>query len=123
MKTYMYIPDPEYYDVNKRFKRIAGKRPRRQGDVIPVPVNVEEAQCEKLPHLTLAEGEVTGHSHRIEDSNAALFKFNDKMYLKIQSEIGFLRHEEHKEIQIPQGDYEVIIQQDYEPSGWKKVQD
>ncbi|WP_449420638.1 hypothetical protein [Phormidium nigroviride] len=38
-------------------------QPIRQGDVILTPVEKTEGQ--KKPHLTLAEGEVTGHSHRI----------------------------------------------------------
>jgi hypothetical protein len=94
----------------------------RHGDVIIIPTNDEiEGDVEK--HLTLAEGEVTGHSHRIIDGDAALFKFNNKMYLKVQSKIATLVHEEHKALQIPQGEYEIIIQQDYEPSGWTRVQD
>ena len=36
--------------------------PIRQGDVILKVVNHQITGC-KLPHLTLAEGEVTGHSH------------------------------------------------------------
>ncbi len=38
-------------------------QPIRQGDVILLPVQQIEGQ--KLPHLTLAEGEVTGRKHRI----------------------------------------------------------
>ena len=38
-------------------------KPYRQGDVILVPV--KQAEGEKIQHLTLAQGEVTGHKHRI----------------------------------------------------------
>ncbi|MEG4812800.1 hypothetical protein QUA82_35915 [Microcoleus sp. F8-D3] len=38
-------------------------QPIRQGDVILTPV--PKIEGEKKPHLTLAEGEVTGHSHQI----------------------------------------------------------
>ena len=38
-------------------------QPIRQGDVILLPV--QETQGQKLSHLTLAEGQVTGHSHRL----------------------------------------------------------
>lgn len=95
----------------------------RHGDVIIRQVTEIPQEAKKENHLTLALGEITGHSHRIEDSAAALFKYNDKMYLRVQSDLGFLRHEEHKEIQIPKGDYEIIIQRDYTPKGWEKVID
>lgn len=98
------------------------KRAWRHGDVIIIETD-DKISGEKQKHLTLAEGEVTGHSHRIKDGIAGLFKFNEKTYLQVKSKIATLVHEEHKALQIPQGDYEIIIQQDYEPNGWKKVQD
>lgn len=97
----------------------------RHGDVIlipkPLPENAKEKKFEG--DVTLAYGEVTGHSHRISEGVAGVFEFDDKAYLKIQSELATLSHEEHKALQIPQGEYEIIIQKDYTPDGWKKVQD
>lgn len=94
----------------------------RHGDVILVPSAVPERATAKNG-LTLAEGEVTGHSHRISEGVAKMFKFDDRVYLRVTSERAALVHEEHKRIDLPAGDYEVIIQQDYEPEGWKKVID
>lgn len=97
----------------------------RHGDVL-----IE--RIEKLPpkknlteqkHLTLAEGEVTGHSHRISEGAGKLFKFDDRMFLKVQSEIATLVHEEHHALTLPQGDYEIKIQREYSPEGWRRVQD
>lgn len=93
----------------------------RHGDVLLIPVAKSEG--EKQNHLTLAEGEVTGHSHRITKGDATLFKFDEKFYLKVQSEIAVLDHEEHGKMELLRGDYEIIIQQDYEPTGWKNVID
>jgi hypothetical protein len=93
----------------------------RQGDVIIIPT--KELKGEQLKHLTLAEGEVTGHSHQISDGVAALFKFDDEMYLKVTSERATLSHEEHGPIELLQGDYKVIIQREYSPDGWKYVAD
>ncbi len=45
----------------------------RQGDVLIIPCDSSGAGC-KLDHLTLAEGEVTGHSHRISNGEAELFE-------------------------------------------------
>lgn len=98
------------------------KKNYRHGDVILVPSSVPD-KAEEKKGLTLAEGEVTGHSHRISEGMAQMFKFDSKVYLRVTSERAALVHEEHKRIDLPAGDYEVIIQQDYEPDGWKRVQD
>ncbi len=45
-------------------------KPIRQGDVLLIPA--QPIQGKSLNHLTLALGEVTGHSHRISDGNAEL---------------------------------------------------
>lgn len=57
----------------------------------------------KIKGGILAEGEVTGHSHRVDvdvfetDEKTRVFDVKDKTIVK---------HEEHKEIEIPQGEYE-----------------
>lgn len=96
-------------------------QPLRQGDVILLPVQQTEGQ--KLPHLTLAEGEVTGHKHQISDGHAELHEQNGTLYLRVLSETALLSHEEHQTIQIPQGSWMVRIQREYEPRGWKYVAD
>lgn len=95
----------------------------RHGDVILKRVDAIPANAAKQKHLTLAEGEVTGHSHRISTGQAALFKFDEKMYLEVTSKRSALVHEEHAKIELPSGCYEIFIQEDYSPEGWKKVQD
>ena len=87
----------------------------RQGDVILLPVQQTEGQ--KMPHLTLAEGEVTGHSHRISEGQAQLYEQKGTPYLRVFSEVATLTHEEHKAISIPQGSWMVRIQREYEPQG------
>ncbi|MDZ8068878.1 MAG: hypothetical protein RMY64_25125 [Nostoc sp. DedQUE08] len=96
-------------------------QPIRQGDVILLPVQQVEGQ--KIPHLTLAEGEVTGHKHRITEGNAELYEKDSTLYLRVFSESALLAHEEHKAISIPQGDWIVKIQREYEPEGWRYVAD
>lgn len=93
----------------------------RQGDVILLPVQQVEGQ--KIPHLTLAEGEVTGHKHRITEGKAELSENDSTLYLRVISESALLAHEEHKAISIPQGDWIVKIQREYEPEGWRYVAD
>jgi len=56
-------------------------KPIRQGDVILLPV--QQNQGQKLSHLTLAEGEVTGHKHRISEGQAELYEEDDPLYLRV----------------------------------------
>lgn len=97
------------------------KKIYRHGDVIIK--EVDGVKGERKDHLTLAEGEVTGHSHRISEGEASLFQFDEQVYLEIQSDLALLIHEEHSALQLPRGSYEVIIQREYEPDGWRYVAD
>lgn len=96
-------------------------QPIRQGDVILLPV--QQVEGEKLHHLTLAEGEVTGHKHRIKEGQAELYEKQGTLYLSVISEVALLNHEEHQAISIPQGIWMVRIQREYEPEGWRYVAD
>lgn len=98
-------------------------QPIRQGDVILISVKKSEDEGKKLPHLTLAEGEVTGHSHRISEGEAQLYEKDGTLYLRVLSQTATLTHEEHKAIQIPHGNWMVRIQREYEPEGWRYVTD
>lgn len=96
-------------------------QPIRQGDVLLLPTETIEGT--RLPHLTLAEGEVTGHRHRITIGQAELYEQNGTRFLKVASETATLTHEEHHPIQIPQGNWAIKIQREYEPEGWRYVAD
>ncbi|MBN3882531.1 MAG: hypothetical protein HWQ44_05940 [Nostoc sp. JL34] len=96
-------------------------QPIRQGDVILLPVQQVEGQ--KIPHLTLVEGEVTGHKHRITEGKAELSDKDGTLYLRVISDSALLAYEEHKAISIPQGHWMVKIQREYEPEGWRYVAD
>lgn len=96
-------------------------QPIRQGDVILLPV--QQSEGKKQSHLTLAEGEVTGHKHRIAEGQAQLYEKDGTLYLRVISETALLTHEEHKAISIPQGNWTIRIQREYEPEGWRYVAD
>ena len=104
-------------------------QPIRQGDVILLSLKQTDSTAyldhlgQRLPHITLAEGEVTGHSHRISEGKAELYEKDGTLYLRVLSEMATLTHEEHKAIQIPQGSWMVQIQREYEPDGWRYVAD
>jgi hypothetical protein len=94
----------------------------RQGDVLIIPSD-KLAKGTKLPHLTLAEGEVTGHRHRISSGEAGLYEREGVLYLRVISPTAILTHEEHVQVTIPQGNWEIRIQREYEPDGWRYVAD
>lgn len=96
-------------------------QPMRQGDVILTPA--PQIEGDKLTHLTLAEGEVTGHKHKISEGEAELYEKEGVLYLRVFSETAILTHEEHHAIAIPQGSWMVQIQREYEPAGWRYVED
>ena len=96
-------------------------KPLRQGDVILIPVPQTEGQ--ELPHLILAEGEVTGHKHQIGSGQAQLYEQSGTLYLHVVSETATLTHQEHQAIFIPQGSWMVRIQREYQPEGWRYVTD
>ena len=98
--------------------------PIRQGDVLLIPVGLSQNSFGKiLNHLTLAEGEVTGHRHRISDGQAELYERDGTLYLKVLSPQATLTHEEHHKVSIPKGNWLIRIQREYEPDGWRYVAD
>ena len=87
----------------------------RQGDVLIIPLNNSQLKGRKLPHLTLAKGEVTGHSHRISQGKAELYERNGTVFLRIISDTAKLEHEQHHALNIPRGDWMIKIQREYQP--------
>jgi hypothetical protein len=92
-------------------------RPIRQGDVILLPI--KNIAGKKLSHLILAEGEVTGHSHRISQGKAELYEHEGILYLRVLTWTATLEHEEHHALDIPQGNWMVRIQREYAPQKQK----
>lgn len=93
----------------------------RHGDVIIKKVS--QVKGKKLNHLTLAEGEVTGHAHKITEGEAILYEHKGTLFLRVDSDNALLTHEEHKTIELPKGDYEIQIQREHSPDGWRRVVD
>lgn len=87
----------------------------RQGDVLLKTVDKIPNNLDKEDKCILAYGEVTGHKHQIL-KNGMLMKNKDKSYLKMIDD-GILKHEEHSAINVPKGEYEVIIQREFDLLG------
>jgi len=88
----------------------------RHGDVLIQKVTKIPADAKKVKGLTLAEGEVTGHSHRIkETSNATMHRLKAIRYLSVTAAPATVIHEEHGPIELPRGKYKVWRQREYTP--------
>lgn len=103
----------------------------QQGDVLLEKVIQLPSNKSRLNHLTLAEGEVTGHAHRVEvldgDTGIAELFREEKgnMYLSVKNGQVTLTHEEHGNITLEEGIYKIgIVQEyDYETEESKNVMD
>lgn len=106
----------------------------RHGDVVIERVELA-ATGKPLPrdrkgHVVLAEGEATGHAHRIRSRSAELYPMPEKVendngarLLVIRRPVA-LRHEEHRKITLPPGTYRVRVKRQYNPEGgWSPVAD
>lgn len=96
----------------------------RHGDVIIAAAEVVPAGAKKRPRCILAEGEITGHSHRIAEAGAAeLFSFGNDLYLSVLAEQATVVHEEHAPISLPRGTYRVWRQREYSPAEIRTIRD
>lgn len=84
----------------------------QQGDVLIKSTNAVKGK--KLNHLTLAQGEATGHHHTITKGDAELYEKDGTLYLSVKSEEATLTHQEHNPVTIPKGDWEIGIVQEYD---------
>jgi hypothetical protein len=101
----------------------------QHGDVLIVKIEKIPDDCKKLNHLVLEEGEITGHKHQILTmERATLFETimeNTKLkFLHVELPVE-VKHEEHKTIDLPIGDYQIMRINEYDPfeDEIKKVRD
>jgi hypothetical protein len=96
----------------------------RHGDVMIAAVERIPADAKKLPHRILAKGEITGHAHRLgESDDVALFEADGQSFLAVLSGAATVLHEEHHAIRLPQGNYRFWIQREYTPAEIVRVRD
>jgi hypothetical protein len=96
----------------------------RHGDVLVSRIETIPSGAVKRPHLVLAEGEMTGHAHRIADiGSAELFQLGPEMFLRVLAPAATLVHDEHGPITLPQGKYRVWKQREYSPREIRIVRD
>lgn len=98
------------------------KQQIRHGDVFLRGVDgiPSRAQRSRLSEPSvLAYGEVTGHKHEVLDTPVERYEHNGRAYMLL-AQAGILTHEEHGQIQLSPGAYEIIIERDYDPTEYSR---
>jgi hypothetical protein len=96
----------------------------RHGDILIATADSLPPRARKRHNLTLAYGEITGHSHRIKETGAAeLWESGGVLFLKVMNEAATLIHEEHLPITLPRGLYRVWRQREYTPQQIRQIVD
>ena len=101
----------------------------RQGDIYFVkldrPADLTEAASVKSG--VIARGEETGHAHRVSNASLAagalLCLLQEAMFLRTPQEGAVIVHEEHGPVTLPQGDYAVVHQREFDGLQWRQVWD
>jgi hypothetical protein len=96
----------------------------RQGDILFAAVDAVPPKATRLPHCVLAEGEMTGHRHSVEESGVAeLYLFEGNHYLRVIADAATVVHQEHRPITLLTGVYRVWPQREYSPQEFRRVMD
>ena len=91
---------------------------QQQGDVCIESAKIPKTAKVKQTNV-LADGEVTGHAHRVvvpEGSDATFTVLEEKgdVYLSVRDGVVELTHEEHHVQTIPAGDFKIGIVKEYD---------
>ncbi|MHA2038488.1 MAG: hypothetical protein ACW972_09115 [Promethearchaeota archaeon] len=96
----------------------------RHGDVLISNIREIPQKAKKLNTSILVRGEITGHSHQIQDPyTAQLYQHNSDLYLEVLAPIAIIVHEEHNSIELSKGNYRIWSQREYTPKEVIQVRD
>ncbi len=96
----------------------------RHGDLLVADAVSIPNGARPLHHLVLAEGELTGHSHRIAEREAAtLYETLEGFFFEVHDDRATLVHQEHGPIELPRGIYRAWRQREYSPREITYVRD
>ena len=101
----------------------------RQGDVLLESVDIDMPDGLKpKKEVILAEGELTGHAHRLKAAEVYEWEIDGQKYVRVINETGELSHEDHDPTPVkvvePDTTYRVIPQREWDlENQWRKVVD
>lgn len=88
----------------------------RHGDISFRLVD-KKIESERKKSVVLAEGEATGHFHRLtanDGASVALLEEGDEMFFTVEGGEASLSHEEHNTITLLPGTYQVIHEREHD---------
>lgn len=88
----------------------------RHGDVVLKRVDSVKGNQKSMNECILAEGEVTGHFHKLKGQILESV-FEKERFIEIKSQEAVLSHNEHDSLTIPKGKYKVLIQREVDLVG------
>ena len=96
----------------------------RHGDLRIKPVDSLPSGLTKSANKVLAYGEATNHKHELVGAAQVYTSEKGQTFFEVTGECE-VTHEEHKGYALPEGKYEIVNEQEYEPftEAIKKVQD
>ena len=94
---------------------------KRQGDLLIIEAGGLPEGSLPAAGLVLAEGEATGHAHRLD--RGQLFRAPGGRLFFCNEQEAVLAHEEHAALRFPPGTYEVRRQREYAPEQDREVRD
>lgn len=106
-------------------------RQQRQGDVLLVPATIPSSATPRgtRSEITLALGEVTGHSHVLTAPGGTLelHEGAEAVFVRIMGAAGVIEHQEHAahvgDTAVPAGDYQVVRPSEYVKGELRRVAD
>jgi hypothetical protein len=96
----------------------------QQGDVLVYKIDEFPNGLKPAKNKVLAEGEVTGHCHKIDENTDVFVDEQGNIYMETKQD-SVLKHDTHGPLTIPKGRYEVKIVQEHDPfeDAARKVRD
>lgn len=89
----------------------------REVDPASIPAEVRaQLDATRARSAVVAEGEKTGHAHRLVSDDLAYVRVSDMVAYVLLRNAGLLTHEEHGVRELEPGYYEVPTERDYDPT-------
>ena len=89
----------------------------QQGDLLLVGVCEIPTEAKEVKHTgILAEGEATGHNHKVavlDMPNTLFYEKDGKLFIKNEKTI-IIEHQEHHKIELPVGEWEIRKVKEYD---------
>ena len=94
----------------------------RQGDLLFVKTVKPRGKQELVKNRIIAKGTATGHTHKLRAGTGKLIKIENDAYVVVALK-AYIDHQEHDTTILSKGVWKIITQREYEPEGWRYVQD